>query len=101
MFRKRIELDSASDSRTILGRLRDQCTAAGLSALETDKVIAEVSGPLAALIKNGQAVTSVNGRFCASRQIVTESAVVSLDARFGVPPGLFRRIAKAIARRGC
>ena len=96
MFHKRIILDGDSDSAAIIAALRQRCAATGLPSHKTEAVIAEVRGPLNALIRSGRVVTSVGGQFRASRQVRTDSAAITLDARFGVSPGLFTRLRKAL-----
>jgi hypothetical protein len=100
MFRKRIILDGHSDATAILATLREQCEAAGMSPEAVETVISEVRGPLDILIQSGRGVALSNGQFRASRQIVTESAAITLDARFGVPPSLFARLRKWLCRGG-
>ncbi len=100
MFRKTIILDGSSETTSILAALRERCATAGVSPDETESVIAEVRGPLDALIQAGRGVSAASGQFRASRQIVTDSAAITLDARFGVPPGLFTRLRRALWRGG-
>jgi hypothetical protein len=83
----------------ILETLRAQCRAAGLSGAEEQGLSNEVSAVIAALMQNGRKVASANGQFSASREIMTDSAKVVVDARFGIRPGFLRRVVGAISRR--
>jgi hypothetical protein len=98
MLRKRITLDSDSDAAKILAKLRDDCDAAGLSPKLAVELAGVVSGPLETMIQSGKAVAASGGQFRASREIKTDTAAITLDARFGVPAGLFALLRKALTR---
>jgi hypothetical protein len=99
MFRKKITLNVDSEATTILAKLRDECRAAGLSPQQADDLAAIVSGPIQTMIQSGRAVASSRGQFRASREIKTDAATITLDACFGVPPGLLARLRKALTGR--
>lgn len=100
MFHKRIILDGRSDADAVLAALQGQCAGAGLSPDQTEAVLREVRGPLDTLIRSGRDVEAARGQFRATRRLVTDVAAVTLDARFGMPPGLLDRLLKVLRRKG-
>jgi len=97
MYRKRIILDGDSDATAILARVGVECRAAGLSTQDTETVISHMSSPLHALIDSGNAVASAGGQFRARREIRTDGAILTLIARYGVPPGVLARLWRVLS----
>ncbi len=95
MLRKRFSLNLNTDAAIVLSNLRNACNAAGFSSQQTEDLVAQVSGPLESMIQNGHAVASASGQFRATREIKTDIAAITLDARFGIPEGFFNRLWKA------
>jgi hypothetical protein len=98
MYRKQIILHADSDPLAILSQLEEGCRAAGLSPRETETIISQVRPPLEVLIQSGSVVASSGGQFRADRTVKTGPAVITLVARYGVPPGLLSRLWKVLSR---
>ncbi len=98
MYRKQIIVDADSDTTAILAQLEDGCRAAGLSAQDMETVVSQVRPTLEVLIQSGSAVASTGGQFRAERTVNAGAAVITLNARYGVHPGLLARLWKVLSR---
>jgi hypothetical protein len=96
MYRKRIILDRTSDATTILSQVQAECGAAGLSLQDVETVVSSLRGPIETLIDSGNAVASSGGQFRADRRITTDTADVTIGARYGAPLGVFARLCRAL-----